>query len=148
MSTPRAPTPSYPGDDSGRASESVTVRRVEFPALADSPRDAPPLPPMILANVEVTVAAVLGAARLNVRDVINLRPGMVIGLDRMAGEPVDIRISNVTIAGGEVIVIDDRFAVRINAIGGRGERREHGSDGDGPRRDATVEGAADDAANG
>jgi flagellar motor switch protein FliN/FliY len=146
MSTPRAPTPSHPGDDSGRASESVTVRRVEFPALADSPRDAPPLPPTILGNVEVTVAAVLGAALLNVRDVINLRTGMVIALDRMAGEPVDVRISNVTIAGGEVIVIDDRFAVRINTIGGRWERRENAPGG--APRNASEEGPDNDAAGG
>jgi flagellar motor switch protein FliN/FliY len=127
-------------------SESVTVRRVEFPALVDSPRDAPPLQPAVLGNVEVTVAAVLGAARLTVRDIINLRPGMVIGLDHHAGEPVDVRISNVTIAGGEVIVIDDRFAVRINSIGGRGERREGPPGGGRASASAPQEGPDNDAA--
>ena len=147
MSTPRAPTPSFPGDEGGRPSESVTVRRVEFPALTDTPRDAPALSPTILADVEVTVAAVLGAARLSVRDVVNLRPGTVIGLDRMAGEPVDLRINNVAIAGGEVIVIDDRFAVRINTVGGRGERREAAAESAQAAAPGVAEGAGDDAAN-
>ncbi len=122
MSTPRAPVPEQPGDDADRSRDSVTVRRVEFPSLADTARDSPPLPTSMLSNVEVSVAAVLGAARISVREIISLRPGSLIELDRMAGEPVDLRVNNVTVAGGEVIVIDDRYAVRINSFGGRGDQ--------------------------
>ncbi|HLT19715.1 MAG TPA: FliM/FliN family flagellar motor switch protein [Thermomicrobiales bacterium] len=151
MSTPRQPLPQQPGDDAERAREAVTVRRVEFPALADAARDAPPLPTSVLSNVEVPVAAVLGSARLTVRDIITMRPGTLIQLDRMAGESVDLRINNVTVAGGEVIVIDDRYAVRINAIGRRGERRPPVDDviDETPvNNEQSGEGTQDDAAEG
>jgi len=151
MSTPRQPVPQHPGDDSERRREAVTVRRVEFPALADAARDAPPLPTSVLSNVEVSVAAVLGAARMTVRDIINMRPGTVIPLDRMAGEAVDLRINNVTVAGGEVIVIDDRYAVRVNTIGRRGERRlplDRVVDEAPANQEPSGEGTQDDASEG
>lgn len=121
MSTPRAPAPSQPGEDGDRSSDAVTVRRVEFPVLSDTARDDAPLPPDILGDVEVTVSAVLGAARMTVLDVLSLRPGSIIRLDSLAGQSVDMRVNNVTIAGGEVIVIDDQYAVRVNNI--RSHRR-------------------------
>lgn len=123
MSTPRAPAPSQPGDDGDRSSESVTVRRVEFPSLSDTTREAEPLPTAILGDVEVVVDAVLGASRLTVRDILAMRPGSLIGLDRIAGQSVEMRANNVPIAAGEVIVVDDQYAVRITSIGNRREQQ-------------------------
>ena len=123
MSTPRAPTPSQSGDEGDRSSESVTVRRVEFPALSDTSRPAEPLSPDVLADVEVTVAAVLGAARMTVRDILGMRPGTLIPLDSLAGQSVEMRVNNVPVAGGEVIVVDDQYAVRLNNIGSRHHNR-------------------------
>jgi flagellar motor switch protein FliN/FliY len=145
MSIPRAPVPQQPDDDADRARDSVSVRRVEFPSLADTARESPPLPTSVLANVEVSVAAVLGAAKITVREIIDLRPGSLIELDRMAGEPVDLRVNNVTVAGGEVIVIDDRYAVRINSFKGRGG--ENTSASEPPDRGPSGEGTQDDASD-
>jgi flagellar motor switch protein FliN/FliY len=117
MSTPRAPAPSQAGDDGDRSSDAVTVRRVEFPALSDTARPAEPLPPDVLADVDVSVAAVLGAARMTVREILGMRPGTLIHLDSLAGQSVELRVNNVPVAGGEVIVVDDQYAVRLNTIG-------------------------------
>lgn len=116
MSTPRAPAPSQPDEDGGRSSDSVTVRRVEFPVLSDTARPADPLHPDVLADVDVTVAAVLGAAKLTVRDILAMRPGSIIHLDNLAGQSVEMRVNNVPVAGGEVIVVDDQYAVRLTNI--------------------------------
>ncbi len=121
MSTPRAPAPSQPGDDGDRSPDAVTVRRVEFPTLSDTARETPPHDPDVLANVEVSVAAVLGAAKLTVRDILSMSPGTIVHLDSLAGQSVEIRVNNVPIAGGEVIVVDDQYAVRLNNI--RSSRR-------------------------
>lgn len=123
MSTPRAPSPSHPGDEGDRSSDSVTVRRVEFPTLSDTARPSEPLPTTVLGGVDVSVAAVLGAARLTVREILAMRPGSIIRLDRLAAQSVDLRVNNVTVAGGEIIVVDDQYAVRLTSIGSDRERQ-------------------------
>ncbi len=68
-------------------------------------------------NLEMTVE--LGRARLSIAEVMDLTQGSVIELDKMAGEPVDIRVNGVLLAQGEVIVMDDIFGVRITRLNQR-----------------------------
>ncbi|MBC8367828.1 flagellar motor switch protein FliN [bacterium] len=68
-------------------------------------------------NLEMTVE--LGRARLSISEVMDLTQGSVIELDKMAGEPVDIRVNGVLLAQGEVIVMDDIFGVRITRLNQR-----------------------------
>ncbi len=68
-------------------------------------------------NLEMTVE--LGRARLSISEVMDLTQGSVIELDKMAGEPVDIRVNSVLLAQGEVIVMDDIFGVRITRLNQR-----------------------------
>lgn len=66
-----------------------------------------------LADVNVCVEAVLGNTDLTVRDIISLQPGSVIGLFRLAGEPVDVYINGYDFSQGEVVVINDVLGIRI-----------------------------------
>ena len=71
-----------------------------------------------LKRVLLGVDAVLGKARLTVREVLELQLGSVIHLDKMAGEMTDIMIDNLSLAKGEIVVIGDDLHVRIAEIVG------------------------------
>ncbi len=69
-----------------------------------------------LLDVTVTVAVELGRRRLPLAEVAKLGPGAVVELHRNISEPVDLVAQGVPIARGEVVVIDDRFAIRVTEI--------------------------------
>ncbi len=70
----------------------------------------------ILKDVEVNVKIELGRTRMYVEDVLKIREGSVVELDKLAGDPVDIYVNDRLIARGEVLVLNDNFCVRINQI--------------------------------
>jgi len=67
-------------------------------------------------NVEMTLTVEIGRTRMSVRDVLELEPGRVIELDRSAGAPADVLLNGRLIARGEVVVVDQDYAVRITKI--------------------------------
>ncbi|TQL46633.1 flagellar motor switch protein FliN/FliY [Homoserinimonas aerilata] len=67
-------------------------------------------------NVEMALTVELGRTRMSVRDVLGLEPGAVIELDRSAGAPADILLNGRLIAHGEIVVVDQDYAVRITTI--------------------------------
>ena len=66
-----------------------------------------------LQDISLPVSLELGHKMMRVKDLLELTPGRIVKLDRLAGEPVDLVINGKTIAKGEVAVIDENFAVRI-----------------------------------
>jgi flagellar motor switch protein FliN/FliY len=71
-----------------------------------------------LNDVEMTVTAELGRARLTVRDILGMVPGKVVELDKIAGSPIDLLVNGKLVARGEVVVIDEEFGVRVTEIVG------------------------------
>jgi len=67
-------------------------------------------------NIEMALTVEIGRTRMSVRDVLGLEPGAVIELDRSAGAPADILLNGRLIAHGEIVVIDQDYAVRITTI--------------------------------
>ena len=67
-------------------------------------------------NVEMALTVEIGRTRMSVRDVLGLEPGSVVELDRAAGAPADILLNGRMIAQGEVVVVDQDYAVRITRI--------------------------------
>jgi flagellar motor switch protein FliN/FliY len=76
----------------------------------------------LLLDVNLQVSVELGRAALKFREVLNLAPGSVVELDRQTSEPVDILVNGSLLATGEVVVVDDHFAVRITKLLNRVER--------------------------
>jgi flagellar motor switch protein FliN/FliY len=70
----------------------------------------------MLMEVGLLLAVELGRTRLTVREVLELQKGSVIELDRMAGDTVDVLVNDHLLARGEVVVVDDKFGVRISEI--------------------------------
>jgi flagellar motor switch protein FliN len=70
----------------------------------------------MLMDVSLQVAVELGRTRMTVRQLLDLQNGSVIELDRMAGDVVDVYINDRLLARGEVVVVDDKFGVRITEL--------------------------------
>lgn len=84
-----------------------------------SPRSgARPTPDDLQAvfEVPVKVQAVLGRARMDIGELLRLKPGMVVELDRRVGEPVDIFINNRLVARGEVVLIDSALGITLTEL--------------------------------
>ena len=70
----------------------------------------------LLMDVDMKLTVELGRARLKFRDVLNLTAGSVVELAKLTSEPVDIMVNGALLATGEVVVVDDHFAVRITKL--------------------------------
>ncbi len=73
-------------------------------------------------DIPVTLSIELGRTRLSIRELLALSPGAVVRLDRPAGEPLDILVNGCLLARGEVVVVNDRFGIRITEIASPEER--------------------------
>lgn len=69
-----------------------------------------------LMDVGLSIGVELGRTEMLVRDVLKLSPGSVIELRRLATDPVEVFVNNRVVARGEVVVVDDKFGVRITEI--------------------------------
>ncbi|MBN1127812.1 MAG: flagellar motor switch protein FliN [Chitinispirillaceae bacterium] len=70
----------------------------------------------VLLDVDLDVSIELGQTSLTIKRILELAPGSVVELDRMAGEPVDLLVNNKPIAKGEVVVVDESFGIRILSL--------------------------------
>lgn len=67
-------------------------------------------------DIPLKVTVELGRTKKQIKDILDLSPGSILELDKLAGEPVDILVNNKLIAKGEVVVIDENFGVRVTDI--------------------------------
>ena len=70
----------------------------------------------MLMDISLNVTVELGRSKMILREVLDLQHGSVVELDRLAGDAVDIFVNNRLIARGEVVVVDDKFGVRITEL--------------------------------
>jgi flagellar motor switch protein FliN/FliY len=77
--------------------------------------DTPPNVQMLL-DINLNVTIELGRTRLSIRKILELGPGSIIELDRLAGEPVDLLVNDKVVAKGEVVVVDEYFGIRIISL--------------------------------
>ena len=75
-----------------------------------------------LHDVPVELAVEIGRTRMTIGQTLELRPGSVVSLNRLAGEPVDLLINGKPIARGEVVVIDEEFGLRVTEVSTGGRR--------------------------
>ena len=79
----------------------------------------------MLLDVNVPISVQLGQAKMSITELLKLKKGGLVQLNRMAGEPVDIFINKKLLAKGEVTVVDDRLSVRVGQLYGERERFKH-----------------------
>ncbi len=88
----------------------------ELPPLAGGPAQPSLRDTKVLLDVPLVVAVELGRTERQIREILNLVPGSVLDLDRLAGDPLDVMVNGRRIARAEVLVLDERFAIRITEI--------------------------------
>ncbi len=104
------------GKDSGGQSPVIQKPEfVDFSASEPAPRGMP-RNLSLLYDVTLNITVELGRTRKSIREILDLTPGSIVELDKLAGEPVDILVNNKRIAIGEVVVIDENFGVRVTDI--------------------------------
>jgi flagellar motor switch protein FliN/FliY len=87
-------------------------------ASSSTPFSSAGLAPAVIGDIELDVTLELGRAELKIEELLALREGSVVTLDKQAGEPIDILANGKLIARGEVIVVDNKFCVRICEVVG------------------------------
>lgn len=76
----------------------------------------------VILDVPVTVSMEIGRTRINIRNLLQLNQGSVIELNRLAGEPMDVLANGTLIAHGEVVVVNDKFGIRLTDVVSPAER--------------------------
>lgn len=123
------PTPTGPPDapPSGPPDSppDIVAKHAAFPRL--EPHAGPVASSSLdsLRDVPITITARLGHVVLPIAEILKLGPGSVVELEEAVGQPIELTVRGVPFATGEVVVVDDHFAIRIKSLlpprSGRGE---------------------------
>jgi len=118
---PAAPEPvAAPAPPPARRSAPVQEGQpVSFTAMAPTPVRAPAPGHAnldLVHDVPLEISAVLGQTELSLREVVSMQTGSVFELDKLSTDPIDLYVNSILIARGEVVVVDDKFAVKISEL--------------------------------
>ncbi|MFC4699919.1 flagellar motor switch protein FliN [Glaciecola siphonariae] len=75
-----------------------------------------------ILDIPVTISMEVGRTNISIRNLLQLNQGSVVELDRVAGEPLDVLVNGTLIAHGEVVVINDKFGIRLTDVISQVER--------------------------
>jgi flagellar motor switch protein FliN/FliY len=79
----------------------------------------------VILDIPVTLSMEVGNTDISIRNLLQLSQGSVVELDRVAGEPLDVMINGTLIAHGEVVVVNDRYGIRLTDVISPQERIKH-----------------------
>ena len=85
----------------------------EFQDFAGAPPSTEKATIDLLRDIELSLKIELGRTQMELEDVLKLRRGSVVALDKLAGDPVDVYVNGRLVARGEVLVLNDNFCVRV-----------------------------------
>jgi flagellar motor switch protein FliN/FliY len=94
----------------------VSVKKAEFQQLTEVEAKPGGNNISLLLDVKLPIAIELGKTVLSIQEILNLGPGSIVELDKLAGEPVDVLVNNKKIAQAEVVVVEENFGVRITNL--------------------------------
>mgnify|MGYP006421236655 CR=1 FL=1 len=110
------------GEDAGNPREDA--QRAEFGELTGAERDEGSGDgnlEMIL-DLQVSLAMEVGRTKISIRNLLQLSQGSVVELDRFAGEPLDVLVNGTLVAHGEVVVVNEKFGIRLTDVISPSER--------------------------
>ena len=85
------------------------------PSIEDSSLD-------VILDIPVTISMEVGNARISIRNLLKLNQGSVVELDRLAGEPLDVLVNGTLIAHAEVVVVNEKYGIRLTDVISAAER--------------------------
>lgn len=108
------------GDDDDFAE---SFSRVKEPVLAEDDDDLRgDINLNVILDIPVTIAMEIGRTRISIRNLLQLNQGSVVELDRIAGEPMDVLVNGTLVAHGEVVVVNEKFGIRLTDVISPAER--------------------------
>ena len=101
------------------------VKQIELDELQDEGRpggngDNPELE--VILDIPVRISMEVGATKIPIRNLLQLNQGSVVEVDRLAGEPLDVLVNGTLIAHGEVVMVNDKFGIRLTDVVSQSER--------------------------
>jgi len=76
----------------------------------------------VILDIPVTLSVEIGRTKISIRNLLQLNQGSVVELDRLAGEPLDVMVNGTLVAHGEVVVVNERFGIRLTDVVSPAER--------------------------
>lgn len=116
------------GDAMQEQAAAETAEAAAFDELSDESIDDPDLHGTddinmdVILDVPVTISMEIGRTMINIRNLLQLNQGSVVELDRFAGEPMDVLVNGTLIAHGEVVVVNEKFGIRLTDVISPSER--------------------------
>lgn len=98
--------------------EKAGYEKAEFDALASQPvaQGAGEANLDVILDIPVTLSMEIGRTEITINDLLQLGQGSVVELERLAGEPMDVMVNGTLIAHGEVVVVDEKFGIRLTDV--------------------------------
>lgn len=108
--------------DTGKGKDNSGADRVPLDELTEDeePNTNPDLD--VILDIPVSIAMEVGSTSITIRNLLQLNQGSVIELDRLAGEPLDVLVNGTLIAHGEVVVVNEKFGIRMTDVISPSER--------------------------
>jgi flagellar motor switch protein FliN/FliY len=78
--------------------------------------------PDVLQNISVAIKVEVGRTKMKIRDLLRLTQGSVVELERIAGEPLDLLVNDTVVAQGEIVLVNDRYGIRLTRVVPASER--------------------------
>ncbi|MEB3735332.1 flagellar motor switch protein FliN [Halopseudomonas pachastrellae] len=110
--------------EQSNAEPRMPMEEFNSPARTDGgdfdPGDSPNLD--VILDIPVTISMEVGNTDITIRNLLQLNQGSVVELDRLAGEPLDVKVNGTLIAHGEVVVVNEKFGIRLTDVISPSER--------------------------
>ncbi|EAQ32885.1 flagellar motor switch protein FliN [Idiomarina baltica] len=103
------------GDNADKQSEGVRTAELEE-LNAESLDDGDKRKLDAILDIPVTISMEVGRSQISIRNLLQLNQGSVVELERVAGEPLDVLVNGTLIAHGEVVVVNDKFGIRLTDV--------------------------------
>ena len=103
-------------------SETANVARAPLQNLQPGGSGGPEANLETVLDIPVTISMEIGRTRISIRNLLQLNQGSVVELDRLAGEPLDVMVNGTLIAHGEVVVVNDKYGIRLTDVVSAAER--------------------------
>ena len=111
------------GDGKGSGSSVRAAPMEEFEESSKISQGSGPAPDLdVILDIPVTISMEVGNTQIPIRNLLQLNQGSVIELDRLAGEPLDVLVNGTLIAHGEVVMVNEKFGIRLTDVISPGER--------------------------
>ena len=105
------------GADSGDESGGGEFQQVEARRLSESAEPGSGDVKLdVILDIPVTIAMEIGRTQLSIRNLLQLNQGSIVELDRLAGEPMDVLVNGTLVAHGEVVVVNEKFGIRLTDV--------------------------------